>query len=225
MDFEYTPDQLALRKAVREFAEAEIAPHVMEWDEAQMPAYNPARYGGVAAGGIDPARVDAITTRLMAAEHPIALTAYSYRVEQLKSEGAPIEIAYLPPVVAFPTGIGMFRRAQHPHAAMLFQDFILTDGQKIISEREAIPTNPKVKAPPDGMIFVGERLYVTGSVGDRIAVVASDGRIIEHIDTGPGSDVARRRAVAPRLDPVAGDHRWSRATSLRFDALPSPASA
>ena len=35
MDFEYTPEQLALRKAVRQFAEAEIAPHVMEWDEAQ----------------------------------------------------------------------------------------------------------------------------------------------------------------------------------------------
>jgi alkylation response protein AidB-like acyl-CoA dehydrogenase len=35
MDFEYTPDQLHLRRAVREFAEAEIAPHVMEWDEAQ----------------------------------------------------------------------------------------------------------------------------------------------------------------------------------------------
>src|SRR5215831_20027758 len=35
MDFEYTPDQIALRKAVREFAEAEIAPHVLEWDEAQ----------------------------------------------------------------------------------------------------------------------------------------------------------------------------------------------
>jgi hypothetical protein len=35
MEFEYTPEQIALRKAVREFAEAEIAPHVMEWDEAQ----------------------------------------------------------------------------------------------------------------------------------------------------------------------------------------------
>ena len=35
MDFEYTPEQIHLRKAVREFAEAEIAPHVMEWDEAQ----------------------------------------------------------------------------------------------------------------------------------------------------------------------------------------------
>jgi alkylation response protein AidB-like acyl-CoA dehydrogenase len=35
VDFEYTSDQLQLRKAVREFAQAEIAPHVMEWDEAQ----------------------------------------------------------------------------------------------------------------------------------------------------------------------------------------------
>ena len=35
MDFEYTPEQIQLRRSVREFAEAEIAPHVMEWDEAQ----------------------------------------------------------------------------------------------------------------------------------------------------------------------------------------------
>jgi len=35
VDFEYTPEQIALRKAVREFAEGEIAPYVMEWDEAQ----------------------------------------------------------------------------------------------------------------------------------------------------------------------------------------------
>ena len=36
MDFAYSPEQLQLRKAVREFAESEIAPHVMEWDEAQI---------------------------------------------------------------------------------------------------------------------------------------------------------------------------------------------
>jgi alkylation response protein AidB-like acyl-CoA dehydrogenase len=35
MTFDYTADQVQLRKAVREFAECEIAPHVMEWDEAQ----------------------------------------------------------------------------------------------------------------------------------------------------------------------------------------------
>ena len=39
-----------------------------EWDEAQMPAYKPARYGGVKAGGIDQTRVEAIADRLMAAE-------------------------------------------------------------------------------------------------------------------------------------------------------------
>ena len=35
MDFAFTSDQIQLRKAVREFAEAEIAPHVLEWDENQ----------------------------------------------------------------------------------------------------------------------------------------------------------------------------------------------
>ena len=35
MDFRPTQDQELLRRTVREFAEAEIRPHVMEWDEAQ----------------------------------------------------------------------------------------------------------------------------------------------------------------------------------------------
>ncbi len=83
-------------------------------------------------------------------EVPLALTAYSYRVEQLKKEGAPVEIVYMPPVVAFPTGAGIFKRAPHPYAALLFEDFILTDGQKILAEREAVPTNPKVEAAPNG---------------------------------------------------------------------------
>jgi alkylation response protein AidB-like acyl-CoA dehydrogenase len=36
VDFEYTAEQKQLRGAVREFAEAEIRPHVMEWDEGQI---------------------------------------------------------------------------------------------------------------------------------------------------------------------------------------------
>ena len=68
MDFEYTPEQIHLRKAVREFAEAEIAPFVMEWDEAQtfplevirklgrlgyMGAIFPEEYGGAGLGYIE----------------------------------------------------------------------------------------------------------------------------------------------------------------------------
>jgi hypothetical protein len=35
MDFGYTPEQNQLRATIRAFAEAEIRPHVMEWDESQ----------------------------------------------------------------------------------------------------------------------------------------------------------------------------------------------
>ena len=35
MDFEFSTEQIQLRKMVREFAEAEIRPYVLEWDETQ----------------------------------------------------------------------------------------------------------------------------------------------------------------------------------------------
>jgi acetolactate synthase-1/2/3 large subunit len=53
-----------------------------QWDDADMPAYPPARYGSVQSGGIEPARVNAIAEQLMAAENPIALTAYLGRKPQ-----------------------------------------------------------------------------------------------------------------------------------------------
>ena len=53
-----------------------------EWDDAAMPAYLPARYGSVQAGGIEPARVGIIADALMAAKNPIAITAYLGRKTQ-----------------------------------------------------------------------------------------------------------------------------------------------
>src|ERR1051325_7815104 len=68
MDFEFTDEQQQLRKSVREFAEREIAPHVMEWDEAShfpletmkelgrlglMGAIFPAEYGGAGMGYVE----------------------------------------------------------------------------------------------------------------------------------------------------------------------------
>jgi acetolactate synthase-1/2/3 large subunit len=47
-----------------------------EWDEAEMPAYPASRYGSVQAGGIEPKRAEAIAERVMAAENPVAFTAY-----------------------------------------------------------------------------------------------------------------------------------------------------
>ena len=53
-----------------------------QWDDAEMPAYPAARYGSVQSGGVEPARAEAIAERLMAAENPIALTAYLGRKPQ-----------------------------------------------------------------------------------------------------------------------------------------------
>jgi alkylation response protein AidB-like acyl-CoA dehydrogenase len=36
MDFEYSGEQIQLRKSIRDFAEAELAPHVLHWDENQI---------------------------------------------------------------------------------------------------------------------------------------------------------------------------------------------
>src|SRR4029453_11936896 len=68
MDFRLSDEQEILRRTVREFAEAEIRPHVMEWDEAQAFSMDlvpklaalgltgiqfPEEYGGAGMSGVD----------------------------------------------------------------------------------------------------------------------------------------------------------------------------
>ena len=72
MDFTFTDEQNHLRKTVREFAEGEIAPHVMEWDESShfpveilpklaemglMGVIFPEQYGGAGLGYVEYATV------------------------------------------------------------------------------------------------------------------------------------------------------------------------
>jgi len=68
MEFELTEEQQQMKMSVREFAEAEIAPHVMEWDESQhfpielkpklaelglMGVLFPEEYGGAGLGYVE----------------------------------------------------------------------------------------------------------------------------------------------------------------------------
>ena len=72
MEFELSEEQKQIKMSVREFAEAEIAPHVMEWDEAQhfpielkpklaelglMGVIFPEEYGGAGMGYIEYATI------------------------------------------------------------------------------------------------------------------------------------------------------------------------
>ncbi len=89
-----------------------------------------------------------LTNLVVSGEVPLALTAYLYKVQQLKAEGAPIEALTLPPEIARAQGAGVARHAPHPNAAGLFLDFLLSDGQAIMAQRDFFPTNTKVKALP-----------------------------------------------------------------------------
>ena len=74
-------------------------------------------------------------------EIPLALTVYQYRVEQLKQKGAPIEWFVIPPAIAHMNGIAVARRAPHRYAALLFYDFVLSDGLALLAQRDVITTS------------------------------------------------------------------------------------
>src|SRR5499425_3487965 len=72
MNFELTEEQKQIKSSVREFAESEIAPHVMEWDESQhfpvelrpklaelglLGVLFPEQYGGAGMGYVEYATI------------------------------------------------------------------------------------------------------------------------------------------------------------------------
>jgi alkylation response protein AidB-like acyl-CoA dehydrogenase len=109
MDFELTEEQQQIKMSVREFAEAEIAPHVMEWDEAQhfpielkpklaelglLGVLFPEEYGGAGMGYVEYAsiieelsRVDGSVGISVAAHNSLCSNhIYQYGNEQQKQK-------------------------------------------------------------------------------------------------------------------------------------------
>jgi iron(III) transport system substrate-binding protein len=82
---------------------------------------------------------------VVSGEVPFTLTAYQYKVAQLKKSGAPIDWYVIPPGISRFLGTGVLRRAPHPHAAILFLDFMLSDAQRLLLDRDFTPTNMKVQ--------------------------------------------------------------------------------
>jgi iron(III) transport system substrate-binding protein len=78
-------------------------------------------------------------------EIPLAATLYNHNVERLVQKGAPVKWKPLQPTFGRPNAIGVAKRAPHPHAAMLFTDFMLSrEGQEIIKERNRVPSSKAV---------------------------------------------------------------------------------
>ena len=78
-------------------------------------------------------------------EIPLAASIYNHNAERLAVKGAPIKWKALEPTFGRPNAVAVAKRAQHPHAALLFADFMLSlEGQNLIKERNRVPASPKV---------------------------------------------------------------------------------
>ena len=78
-------------------------------------------------------------------EIPLAATIYNHNAERLKVKGAPIEWKALTPTFGRPNGVSVAKRAEHPHAALLFIDFMLSlEGQRLIQKVNRVPASNKV---------------------------------------------------------------------------------
>jgi iron(III) transport system substrate-binding protein len=107
----------------------------------------------VATNGISPRHGHTLLNNMVVSgEVPMALTVYNYMPEQAKKKGAPIDWFALEPAIARSNAVGVARNAPHPHAALLFYEYLLgPDGQKAMVSVDYVPTNTKIESPLKGV--------------------------------------------------------------------------
>ncbi len=127
----------------------------------------------VATNGMSVRKGHTLLTNLVAAgEVPIGLTVFMQNADVARKAGAPVDWFLIPPTIARANAIAMAKRAPHPNAALLFYDFMLSDGQQIMLGREFVPTSRKISSvlsrisvnfvPPDVVLDQGakwQKLY------------------------------------------------------------------
>ncbi len=78
---------------------------------------------------------------LGAGQFAVVVSNYSYITAKAAKKGAPV--AFKPmvsPAFARPNGIGLMKNAAHPAAALLFTDWLLTEGQQVIADAGLTPS-------------------------------------------------------------------------------------
>jgi iron(III) transport system substrate-binding protein len=77
---------------------------------------------------------------MSAGEFGVTASNYTYIVQRAKAEGAPVEVEpFVDPVIARPNGGSCMKTAENPATAMLFMDWLLTEGQQVITDEQLTP--------------------------------------------------------------------------------------
>jgi iron(III) transport system substrate-binding protein len=89
-----------------------------------------------------------LTTLVASGEVPLGLTVYQYSVEQAKKQGAPIDWFAIEPAITIADAMAVPKKAPHPHAALLFYDYMLSpEAQRIIARIGYYATSSSVEPP------------------------------------------------------------------------------
>jgi iron(III) transport system substrate-binding protein len=130
---------------------------LLSWGEEKTRAY----MRGLVSNGVFVRRGHSLQTQLLCAgETKAAVELYAYRVAQMKHEKkCPIELIFARPTPAASAQLwGPAATSQHPHAAALFMDFILSEeGSKLIAATGRIPVRRGVKSLYEDVSNLEER--------------------------------------------------------------------
>ena len=97
-----------------------------------------------------------LVAQLVAAgELSVCLTIYSGNADSIKAKGGPIDWVAVEPLVGRPQAIALAKNAPHPHAALLFADFVLSpEGQKLLGDMGRVPSSRTQKTLLDRHKYV-----------------------------------------------------------------------
>jgi iron(III) transport system substrate-binding protein len=99
----------------------------------------------VARNGLSVRKGHALLAQVVeSGEVALSLTCYSFKVDQDHKAGAPIDWTSFGPVLARPNGAGISRKAPHPHAALLFYEYMIGEAQPLLAKLELMPVSTKV---------------------------------------------------------------------------------
>jgi iron(III) transport system substrate-binding protein len=87
---------------------------------------------------------------LAAGEYAAAASSYIHLARDTIDKGAPVSFDPLvQPVFSRPQGVGLLETARHPAAAILYVDWLLSDGQKVLKEHNVEPARKDLVTAPD----------------------------------------------------------------------------
>jgi iron(III) transport system substrate-binding protein len=101
----------------------------------------------VATNGLSVRKGHALLAEMVkSGEIALSLTCYSFKIDQDRKSGAPVDWTSFGPLLARPNGEGISRKAPHPNAALLFYEYMMGEAQPLLAKLELAPVSTRVES-------------------------------------------------------------------------------